>query len=154
MDQEPIRLGMTLKASTVFGRRMSASQVLLPIDMHDGMVSIGCLMLHSFSDDLKARCSISGHGRKRGGSVWLGEFLPRLVLTLVMLLWTSSAVPLEAGLSRHWIYCQVLLYWPPGQQTESQGIPRMGRGVSRGTGLVKSIGESYETRSDGGTAQS
>ena len=69
VDQEPIRLGMTLKASTVFGRRMSASQVLLPIDMHDGMVSIGILMLHSFSDDLKARCSISGHGRKRGECV-------------------------------------------------------------------------------------
>ena len=66
VDQEPIRLGMTLKASTVFGRRMSASQVLLPIDTHDGMVSIGSLMLHSFSDDLKARCSISGHGCKRG----------------------------------------------------------------------------------------
>ena len=69
MDQEPIRLGMTLKASTVFGSWISASQVLEPIDMHDGMVSIGSLMLHSFSDDLKARCSISGHRRKRGECV-------------------------------------------------------------------------------------
>ena len=33
---------------------MSASQVLEPIDMHDGMVSIGTLMLHFLSDDLKA----------------------------------------------------------------------------------------------------
>ena len=39
-------------------------------------------------------------------------------------------------------------------RTESQGIPRIGRGVSKGTGLVKSIGESYETRSYGWTAQS
>ena len=45
---------MTLNASKVIGRWMSASQVQLPIDMNDGMVSIGILMLHSFSDDLKA----------------------------------------------------------------------------------------------------
>ena len=84
MDQEPIRLGMTLKASTVFGSWMSASQVLLPIDMHDGMVSIGILMLHSFSDDLKAirySSALVMERKRGGGSVWLGEFLPRLVLT-------------------------------------------------------------------------
>ena len=38
----------------VFGSWMSASQVLVPNDVHDGMVSIGTLMLHFLSDDLKA----------------------------------------------------------------------------------------------------